>query len=365
MSSFRLRRVAAAISFGLMLAVVISSATFAAPRPITFEIFIGDSCVFGRAANNSFLKVVIHDRAGSLKGRGAVEADGQGYWQACMPQGVAVLTGDKISGRVFDTTQSRNFTVPLLTGKVDRGTNVVSGKAPAGTKVQLEAFDFRFDLWGETYDVTHDVVASSGSFAYDFDADGVDIRGGASVVIRWRNSGDTVQVGRFQIAPYLNMQIGRSDVAGASSANGAIKVTLRDASSNVLATATGVGTYGDTSFYATYADSDGEPYTLKGGERLSAPALGGQSSWHVPAIKPKADLALETVSGTCFPNGRVMAIAQNLNGFDYGLEHTTAAADGKFTVDLSAQLNIKAGFRLAVLCYSRDGDEVVQEATAR
>jgi hypothetical protein len=171
-------------------------------------------------------------------------------------------------------------------------------------------------------------------------------------------------VGRFQIAPFVSLQIGRHDVAGAISANGLLKITLKNGSTKV-ARANGVGSYGDTSFVTDLADSHGEPYTLRGGEMLNAPALGGHSRWQVPTINPTANLAADTVSGTCFANGRVMALAQDPSGFGYGLDKGEANSSGKFTVDLSSQVNIKRGFRLAVLCYSPDGDEVVQETTAR
>jgi hypothetical protein len=365
MASFVSRRIVAATATGLLLALFASSAVSAAPRPITFDVFIGDYCVSGRAPNNSFLKLVIRDKQGNLKGRGSVDADPQGYWQACLgPENGGILPGDSINARVFDSSNSRTFTVPLLTGKIDRGTNVVSGRAPAGSRVQIEAYDFRWDLWGESYDLVRDVTAAGGTYAHDFDTDGIDVRGGASVAIRWSNAGDTVHVGRFQIAPYISLQIGRHDMYGASTANGLVRVTLKSGSTKV-ATASGVGSYGDTSFIADWADADGEPYTLRGGEILSAPALGGHTSWRVPQINPVANLAADTVSGTCFPNGRVMALAQDPSGFGYGLDKGEAGANGKFTINLAAQVNIRKGFRLAVLCYAPDGDEVVQEATAR
>jgi hypothetical protein len=358
-----LRRLFTPAAAAVLVSLFATSAASAAARPVTFDVFIGDSCVFGRARNDSFLKVVIRDRSGNQKGRGAVEADSQGYWQACMSPGVTVLPGDTINARVFDTTQSRTFTVPLLTGKVDRGTNVVSGKAPADTTVELEAFDFRWDYWGDSYDVIDHVTATGGSYSHDFDADGVNIRGGASVVVRWTNGSDTVRLGRFQIAPYITFQLGHSDVAGASAANGHVHVSLTSGSTRVAA-ADGTGSYGDTTFFATFADGDGEPYVVKGGEMLRAPALGAVSSWRIPQIDATADLAHEFVSGTCFANGRVIALAQNPNGFDYGLGFGNAAANGHFSIDLSDQLNIRKGYRVVALCYSDEGDEVVQETTA-
>ena len=357
--------VMAAFVLGGLLAGSFAGAASAAPRPITFEIFIGDSCVSGRAKSNSFLKVLITDRSGIQKGRGAVETDPDGYWSACMQQGVRPMApGDKVAVSDFETGQKRTFTVPTLTGRVDRGTNVVSGKAPSGTTVEVEAFDFRFDLWGEQYDSIQQVVANNGTYAYDFDNAGVDIMGGASVVIRWRTGADVVMVGRFQIAPFVVLTLGQSDFAGASGPNKLAQLTL-SRNGGVVARGNGVGAYGDTTFYGDFADGDGERYFLKGGEWFSAPMLGAASSWRVPQINGRSDLAADTVSGRCFANGRFVTLAQGSGGLGYGLGFGTAKADGTFTVDLSDQVDIVRGFRVGILCYSPEGDEISQEFTTR
>jgi hypothetical protein len=264
----------------------------------------------------------------------------------------------------FETGQKRAITVPTLTGKVDRGTNVVSGKAPTGTTVEIEAFDFRFDLWGEQYDSVQHVVSNNGSYAYDFDNAGVDIKGGASVVIRWRNGSDTVSVGRFQIAPFVVLALGQSDFAGASGPNKLAQLSLYR-NGAVVARGNGVGAYGDSSFYGDFVDSDGERYFIKGGERFSAPVLGAASTWRVPQIAGSANLAADTVSGRCFANGRFVTLAEGANGAGYGFGFGSAKADGSFTVDLTDQVDVRKGFRIGILCYSAEGDEVSQEFTTR
>jgi hypothetical protein len=355
----------AALVLGGMLSGLFAGVAAAAKQPITFQIFIGDSCVSGTAKPNSFLKVIITDRSGIQKGRGAVETDPEGNWSACLQQGIRPMApGDKVAVTDFETGQKRSFKVPTLTGRVDRGSNVVSGKAPTGTTVELEAFDFRFDLWGEQYDAVREVVASGGSYSYDFDNAGVDIKGGASVVIRWRSGADVVMVGRFQIAPYVVLTLGQSDFAGASGPNKLAQLTLTGGG-GVVARGNGVGSYGDTTFYGDFADDDGERYFVKGGEQLSAPMLGAAASWRVPQIAGRADVATDVVSGRCFANGRFVTLAQGPGGLGYGLGFGTARADGSFSVDLTDQVDIAKGFRVGVLCYSAEGDEISQEFVTR
>ncbi|HEY8136019.1 MAG TPA: hypothetical protein VIF08_08280 [Candidatus Limnocylindrales bacterium] len=350
---------------GSVLASSFAGVALAAPPPITFELFIGDSCVYGMAKPDSFLKVIITDKSGSQKGRGAVETGPDGYWEACMQQGVRPLSpGDTIKVTDFETGQKRNIKVPTLTAKVDRGANVISGKAPAGTTVEVEAFDFRFDLWGEQYDVVQHTVAVGGAYSYDFDNDGVDIKGGASLVVRWHNGGDTVTVGRFQIAPYIVLQLGLSDFAGAAGPNTPIAMTLtRDGA--IVARGNGVGSYSNSSFYGDFVDADGETYIVRGGEKLNAPALGAVSGWRIPAIKGTANVAADSVSGKCFANGRFVILAQGISEPGYGFGFGTANADGSFTVSLGDQVDIKKNFRVGILCYSAEGDEVSQEFMTR
>ena len=353
--------VAVAAILASLLVVTLTGVAAAAPRPITFELFIGDSCVYGYAKSNSFLKVIITDKSGNQKGRGAVETGPDGYWEACMQPGIRPLSpGDSIRVTDFETGQKRSITVPTLTAKVDRGTNQIFGKAPTGSTLEVEAFDFRFDLWGEQYDSVQKTVASDGRYSYDFDNDGVDIKGGASLVVRWRNGGDTVMVGRFQIAPYVVLQLGLSDFAGAVGPNAPFRVTLKK-DGVVVARGNGVGDYSNSTFYGDFVDADGETYIVKGGEKLNAPALGAVSSWRVPAIKGTADLTADAVSGKCFANGRYVVLAQGFDEPGYGFGFGTANPDGSFTIDLGDQVDIKKGFRVGILCYSAEGDEVSQE----
>ena len=360
-----MRRVIATSLVLASLAVgLFAGAASAAPRPISFEVFIGDSCVFGRAKDNSFLKVIIRDSRGVQKGREAVEADPDGFWQSCTFFFQPIRPGDTIKVTVFGTGQTRTLTVPVLTGKVDRGSNVVSGKAPLGSNVEIEAFDFRWDLWGEAYDEVRSVIATDGTFAYDFDDAGVNIRGGASVVVRWRNGSDTIQVGRFQYAPFISLALGGSEVVGSSGPNRHIRITLSEPVGTRVAVANGVGSYADTVFFSEFATTDGEPYRVNGGEWLNAPALGAQSSWRIPQINGSANLTTETVTGKCFDNGRYLTLVEDPNGFESGFTFGEAAGDGTFTADLADQVNIRRGFRVAILCYSPEGDEIVQEFIA-
>lgn len=161
------------------------------------------------------------------------------------------------------------------------------------------------------------------------------------------------------------MALGSSELVGAIGPNQHLKVSLGDSPSNTIARAHGVGSYSVTVFHSEFAYDDGEPYRLQGGEWLKAPALGAKSSWRVPDINTRTDLAADKVAATCFPNGRFVVLAEDPRGFGSGLDYGTAGPSGDFEVDLTSQVNVRKGSRVAVLCYSPEGDEITQESTAR
>lgn len=350
--------VAAATVLAVLLSSVIAGTASAAPRPLSFDVVIGEFCIAGRAKNNSFIKIVQRDSSGNLKGRGVAEADAHGDWYFCGAEGV-VEPGDKFNGLVFDTGQKRSFTVPRLTIKVNRATDVVSGKGPAGTALQVGVADSRFAYWGEEYDLVRNVVPnSSGAYATDFSAD-ADILGGAQARVDWYNASGTVHVSRLTTAPYLSLAIGRSEFYGASRSNGPVKVGLSWGAAASHAEGNAVGAYFDSQFTGQLADEDGEPYRLRGGEMLSAPAVG--ASWQVPAVNMTVNVSSDKVSATCFAHARFVVLTYSSDFLAFAFEIGTTGASGAFTVDMTSQMNVRRGDTAQVVCLSSNGDEVAQQ----
>ena len=232
----------------------------------------------------------------------------------------------------------------------------------AGSPVAIEAYDSRWDFWGESYDDVQYLTADGGgNYSFDFGNDGVNIVGGASVIAAWATPDNNVQLFRVAFAPFLAMAIGRSDFVGAIKPNGLVNVRLSLPQRGPVAVGHGVGSYSRTDFQATFADRDGNPYQLAGGEWLSAPALGDH--WQVPDVNGHANVAADSVSGTCFANHHYAVIVFG-SSFEFGFALGDADSSGHFTVDLSDQLNIKKGDEVIIGCWTAAGDEVDQDFLA-
>ena len=178
----RAARAAAALTIGAVSVVSLATPALAGPRPLTLDVGVGDYCVSGQAKSNAFVKVVIRDSIGNTKGRSAATVDPYGAWQACVDYYAdPIEAGDTINLLVFTTGQKLSYTVPRITLDVNRVTDVVSGKAPAGTKLTIEAADSSGPLYGhDPYDVTkHAKANGAGVYSHDFGADGIDLIGGA------------------------------------------------------------------------------------------------------------------------------------------------------------------------------------------
>jgi hypothetical protein len=326
------------------------------------DVVISAPCVSGQAKPNTFLKFVVRDSIGNQKGRDAVAVDSTGAWEGCLDFFADPLTaGDRINVLDFETGQTLSVTVPRLTIDVNRVTDVVSGKAPVGMKLAIEASDSSGPLYGhQPYDITRHVVANAtAAYAHDFGDDGVNLIGGAALETRISMAGGNVHFHRQLTVPGLAVSLGRSTFGGYIEPYAHIGVTLSVSGAQVArGDAVGDAQYAGE-FEGTFVDSDREPYLVRGGETLRAPALGG-AAWHVPTINASVDTTTDKISATCFANSPYVVLV----GF-FGFESGTTGANGHFTVDMSNQLDLIKGDDVVVACLRFSGDYVQQELTAK
>ena len=354
------RLTAGAVASGLLLTVWAPGAA-AAPRPLSVDVNIGDSCVSGEAKKNAFVKVVVRDAAGNIKLREVADTGPYGEWGVC---GYAdtIRTGDKVKVVVFETGQSRKFTVPQLTIDANRVSEIVSGKAPAGSVIMVAVSSVGASYVGlPEYDVTESVVAGAGgTYSYDFSADGIDLIGGATAAATWKSAGGAVQVHRLTSVPGLMVTIGQAQFSGSFKPNAHLGITVTHGASQV-ATGDAIGdSYYGGQVYGQFVDADAEPYAIATGDWINAPALGSDGTFQVPQIDGSANLSTERVSGTCFASGLYVVAVAGPDYYEFGLTFGTAAANGTFTADLSDQLNIRKNFTVQIGCYTANADLVLE-----
>ncbi len=352
-------RIVAATAVAVLLVGSLAAGASAAPRPIELDLFLGSDCVFGNAKPDSVIKVVIRDSDGVERAKRATVSDDGGFWAAC---GTNLVTpGDSIKVAVFETGQTKTVTVPLLTVNANRGTNVVSGKAPSNGSLTLNAFEGRFE-GSDNFDIAQNLSVVAGSYSFDFDSLGINLRGGAFYELVWDSADGHVQATRRGNVPFVQLSLGDSTFRGSTTPNGFLKVTLTDPAP--AAVGKGIGDMQDGFVEGRFTDGNGSMYRLKGGEHLSAPALLAQSSYDIPAINGTVNLSSDVISGKCFPNGTFVVFAFSVTTFEAGQVFGVAAANGSVSEDFSPFFNVKSGDQVQIICYSAGGDEVIHEFSA-
>ena len=205
-TGWRGRLVAAAAAALLLVGSLASGAS--AARPIQINLFLGSECVLGSAKPVSVIKVVIRDPDGVLRAKRAAVSDEAGFWEAC---GTNLVTpGDSIKVAVMETGQTRTVKVPLLTVRANRGTNVVSGKAPSTGSLSLNVFDGRFGL--SDYDITRHPAVTGGSYSFDLDSLGLNLLGGARYELEWESGDGHVHAVRRGSVPFVQLRLHEFEV---------------------------------------------------------------------------------------------------------------------------------------------------------
>lgn len=335
----------------------------AAPRPLQALVGVGGDCIGGQAKPNTFVKTVVRDSTGTTKIRSAATVDAQGSWDACLDflsfSAEPIGAGDKVSLHDFETGQTLDFTIPRVTMTVNRVTDVVSGTAPAGMKLAVEAADSQGILFGDQpYDLTkHVTAASNGTWSHDFGSNGINLIGGAQLEVRESLKSGNVLIYRDMYVPGVQITLGSSEFFGFIAPYKHIGIKL-DQGGNRVATGDAVGADGNSGFDGRFIDAQGELYRVAGGEMFHAPALGPDASWRIPEIDGTANASSDVVTGTCFANDPWVVEAGPF-AFDFG----TSDSNGQFSTDLTDSGGIAHGDAVLIACLSSGGDVVVQNLT--
>jgi hypothetical protein len=355
---------ASLVVLGAVLCVMLlPTAVNSGTRGITFDIDLGWWCVDGRASDDVSVTVVWQDDESIVKQRGTVRSTGKGYWTICGDSDEDVEPGDTISARVGART--RSVTVPQITLVPDRSPDQhATGRAPADSALRWShchrrvAEAVRYWKWRcmpANVAMTTDVDGR-----FDFTTPNRQIGGDLLIASYPTSDGDRFV--RAQRVPFVRVAIGKERFEGAYLPSRKLAVELW-ASGELKAE--WAGRADDWSggglgwFFGRFADDDGVARRVHVNDRVIALKLGPNADFLVPGISVSAKRSSDLIWGSCGRSAFLIGVEayspdrrrSYRNGY-------TAGSSGDFSVDLTGDMDLRAGDIVWLYCVLESGDEV-------
>ena len=354
------RVIALSVVAGLLLAMM--PLTVHAGRGITFNVWLGDWCVYGRANDKAKVTINWKDSDWVLKARGTVRANHNGYWSFCSDGSERVEKGDSIKARVG--SKSRTVKVPTLRLVVDRDTDIAQGRYVSGAKVHLEVCKRHNYYAARCTDVS--VTANGGGrFSYDFSPI-ENLVGRDYVKATVRPGKDKFH--RVATVPFIKIIIGKSRFWGYYKPFKRLVVELHRGGS-LLDDWSGRADDWDWGYFrGRFADkaSDGDTYRVKVGDQVVVPAFGPDADWKVPGVWASVAKKTDVVKGSCtVANGRYEVYARNPSGSRSGYRIGKADSAGKFSMDMTSRHDIRGGDIVFLNCKLWSGDIVARRIVVK
>lgn len=320
-------------------------------------LFAGATCLNGRATPSSSLHLVWKSAGGSVKANVYTPVSSGGNWNYCSSSR-HIVVGDVFKAN--DGSSTRQFTMPNVTIVVDRAADLYRGRAPANSDMKLI---FHAGIFADFYQQVDLTSNSMGRWQY---AD--PIVGGIDAYVEWYGPNGDV-VGAHDAAPTIGVRVGSSTFTGTANPGQSIRLVLRDGISNErMAVGTAVADEnGD--FTGTFRNDAGDPFLLGNLDRVVGLSVASDLDWVVPVIQATADVAVDTVSGTCQDSGYLsdivtVDIRRSGNVVGYSMFNNVDGF-GEFEIDFSEPetlgfdpANIRHGDRIVVRCMLDMGDWV-------
>ena len=329
----------------MIAAGLLATPASAAEEAYKFVVQPGTTCPTGYGPPGDRVTVILRDADGTRIDRESTTTELEdGHFRVCFSSGVT--PGRRLILR--GSAGVHSLVVPRFRARVDRATDVVTGRGPAGTSMSGQVFHCgpRGCGPGTLFEVT---PKPDGTVREDLSA--IDVRGSDYVSLIFKTGGGDIIEAKAD-APYMAMGVGgRTRVRIWSSRPGLVTATLRGPGGGLRAVATGrqvAGGRSDLTFR-----HDGRPVTVLPGDRVDAD-FAADVGMTVPPLELTFDVPTASISGHCFddqPFAVAVYPASDPPTFDSG----TADPDGRFTLVVSA---LQSGSKVVVDCVDGHGDRL-------
>ncbi len=275
-------------------------------------------------------------------------ANGQynAFWE------VPVIAGSKIKAAAAGNL--RTFTVPNLSARVNRVTDVANGKGPAGITVQL--FVSHNTSLNPNSSVNFNSITtanSSGNWSFDFTPQ-VNLTGNDSVSAYWLTANND-QVQAAATVPFMSARRASSHLKGALNTGATATIELRTAANALRGTA--AGAWSTFAFFdAEFVNSSGDPVSVKSGNKVVG-SFATDANVTIPTISVGGDASSEQVTGQCMPNTPYSVYVRRGNFSATETQYGTTNATGNLT-SLFMVFNLMQTDKILLTCRYGTGDRV-------
>jgi hypothetical protein len=346
------RRFGMRVAIAALVSMVLLPTGASAAADITFNLALGDRCVYGTKPSAGTLTLTLFSSNGTQRAKGS-DASGDARWGVCLK--VAPRPGDRL--RAVRGSLRRTVTVPTVTAMLERVTDVLSGRAPSGRSLNVLAQ--HCSLLGECDEPVKRTIRANGRGRYRTDLTSrVDIRGTDLAVVSFETSAGDV-FGRYATAPSV-MVSGKGYVAVMCAGSADRKVLLRRADGTERARAAFPGPQRcDTGIFARFDQRfarRGVGVSPSVGNVVKADiASDARFVWRGIAL----ELVADTFEGRCFRNAPFLVALSRVDGGVRSVDtlgEGVTDADGTFSAALKPGTVILLDDRVRLVCETPRGD---------
>lgn len=280
----------------LVALAVLPASPARAGATFTFIVYVNDTYTYGFGPPNTPHTITLYAPGGAIADVAKVNTDGNGQWTVTWD--VPVIRDSKI--KAATATASRTLTVPRLTVRANRVTDVVSGRAPSGTALHITFGHYSsLDPTSATYYAASSTADGSGNFSSDFTAQ-ANMVGRDYVIVSFSNSaGDTFTNGIP--VPYMSVRRTSSNVTGALNIGTTATIELRTSANGLRGTAS--GNWGQLSdiFYSSFVNTDGDLVAVRSTNKVIG-SFATDATVTIPSSTLTADASSNQATGSCMAN---------------------------------------------------------------
>jgi hypothetical protein len=350
-------RIRRPVGLGLVASLAIGVAAItpaAAANPWTTRVGVNQQCMAVDGPSGATGVVRQLTSGGEIMGERPVSIGGGGQDEVCFYD--PFLPGMKIQGEIGGVV--RTSTVPTLSLRINRATDVVRGSAPAGKSVHVNVIHWS-SFTSSVQKGTNVTASSTGSYSRDLTTL-VNIAGGDSLDVSYTSSAGDFW-GINEVAPRLGVWINRAQMGAELLSGSGGSVSLRTSGGTLRATGyvswlNGEDLLWDFGIFA----KNGTPVTARIGDKVSS-SIQSNMSLTIPRLTVVVAASTDVVSGSC-PAGKSLRWTLSNGSSLVYVGAGSCSAGGTYSVDLTAHADVVAGQRIEVVVRLSTGDYVYRRA---